>query len=71
MRRNKTETISIGVCIGRDVVEYLKSLELDYGCSRSFLINYIVREHAARNLAAEKTKRDLETTPQLAPVIEM
>jgi len=71
MRRNKTETTSVGICIGTDVLEYLGSLEAAYGCSRSFLINYIIRRHAERELQVDGATGEADPNYQLAPVIEM
>jgi hypothetical protein len=71
MRRNKTETTSVGICIGTDVLEYLRVLEADYGCSRSFLINYIIRRHAEQALGIAGTTGEAEPNHQLAPVIQM
>ena len=71
MRRNKTETTSVGICIGTDVLEYLGILEADYGCSRSFLINYIIRRHAEQSIGVEDSRGESEPVHQLAPVIEM
>ena len=71
MRRNKTETTTVGVCMGIDVMGYLKSLELEYGCSRSFLINCIIREHAAQTGAHERKRKQAEPNPKLSRVIRI
>jgi hypothetical protein len=71
MRRKKTDTTSVGVCIALDVMEYLKALEHQYGCSRSFLINSIVREHAAQKREDDRGPRPTGSSPQLSPVIQI
>ena len=57
-----------GVVFGEDVLDYLAQLGGATGCSRSYLVNRIIRIHALGNGAAGQVA-DVEGI--VAPVIRM
>ena len=69
MKKKSSKKCSVGVNLAVDVIDYLGILEAKLGCSRSFLVNTIVRQHSAGTPGAGRGReRDDDS---VARVIEM
>jgi hypothetical protein len=53
---------------GEDVLEYLATLEAAWGCSRSYLVNNIIRMHAVSTGTAKPVAK---LDGSMTPVIRM
>ena len=49
----ETKRLSVGVYLATDVLEYLALLEGQLGCSRSFLVNTIIRRFSQTEVERE------------------
>ena len=68
-KKKSSKKFSVGVNLAVDVIDYLGLLEAKLGCSRSFLVNTIVRQHAGGSLTGARS--EAANDDSLARVIEM
>ena len=67
----ESKRLSVGVYLAADVLEYLSALESEIECSRSFLVNTIIRRHAQAAVQESEGNQAAAHTDAVARVIHM